>query len=163
MQHLKKIKNPKVLLMVIIILIAVIGITWAIYNKYQPDSVAQEAEPTRNINVQALSGADESQIGTIVYAGAKLVGEMVSDNDKRVATLETPDSLDGAFNIYYQDLLNRYKSYKVDKTEISKDDALGGKAKVMTVHGETGTIVVTVWPKTDGMTQIEIVTSTDFK
>jgi len=155
-------KGAWIAVAVIIVACLVAGI-WRLKTGEKVAVVEDEAEPARNINVAALSGDEESQIKTVIYAGAKLQGEVANDGKNSVANLETTDSSDGAFNIYYQDLLNRYKEYKVDKKEITKDDALGGKAKVIVAHGTTGTIVVTVWPKTNGMTQIEIVTSADFK
>lgn len=156
--------NKQTWIVIGIILIVCVGVgVWRVTTNRQKGEVIPGEEPARNINVSALSSDNENQIKTIIYAGAKLQGEITTSDNNKVATLETTDSEDGAFNIYYQDLLNRYKSYKVDKTEITKDDALGGKAKKITVHGTEGTITVVVWPKTNGMTQIEIATSADFQ
>lgn len=148
-----------VVLAVVVIIGIVIGI-WALIVSRQS---SKEQKALRNINVQALANDNEKNLGTLIYGGAKLIGEVKTENSNKVAELETTDSLDGAFNIYYQDLLNRYKNYEVSKKDITKDDAVGKKAKVIIVSGATGKITATIWSKSNGMTQIEIVTSSDFK
>lgn len=123
----------------------------------------KEQAAMRNINVAPLANDDEKKIGTIIYAGAKKIGEVTTVDNASTLNLTTTDSLDGAFNIYYQDVLNRYKTYSVSKKEISKSNAVNGKAKVITVSGQTGQINITIWTRTDGLCQIQIVTSNDFK
>lgn len=155
-------KMRKTLLIILgVVIIAGIGIgIWALFQKA---AVTKEQVTMRNINVQKLANENETKIGTIIYAGAKMLSEVKEENNNQKVNLETTDSIDGAFNIYYQDLLNRYKDYPVSKKTITKDDALDKKAKVIIVSGQTGKITVTAWPKTNGMTEIEIITSKDFK
>ena len=150
-------------LWVILGIVVVIGIAVGIWSIVVSRQSNKEQKALRNINVQALSNDNEKSLGTLIYGGAKLIGEITTENSNKVANLETTDSLDGAFNIYYQDLLNRYKNYEVSKKEITKEDAVGQKAKVIIVSGATGKITTTIWTKSNGMTQIEIVTSSDFK
>ena len=157
-------KLRKSLLMILgVILLVGIGVgIWYFLDKKATSETAKD-EPARNINVQALGSDDEKKIGTIIYGGAKLDGEIKTGSKDQTVNLITTDSLDGAFNIYYQDITNRYKTYSVTKKDITKDDALNQKARVMVCTGVTGKITVTVWGDTSGMTHIEIVTSKDFK
>ncbi len=117
----------------------------------------------RNINVASLSSNEEKKIATIYYPGAKVLSDAKQEGSNNKAVFETTDSMDGAANIYYQDLLNRYKSYNVTKKTVKKTDALNKKATVITCSGKTGKITITIWAKTNGMTQVEVVTSGDFK
>lgn len=155
-------KLRKVLLVILGIII-VAGILIGIWALVVSRQEGKEQKALRNINVQALANDNEKDLGTLIYGGAKLIGEVATENNNNVANLETTDSLDGAFNIYYQDLLNRYKNYEVSKKDITKENAVGKKAKVIIVSGATGKITTTIWGKSNGMTQIEIVTSSDFK
>jgi len=155
-------KLRKVLLIVLtVILFVAVGVgIWSLINK---NSTSKEQEAMRNINVRSLSDDNEKKIGTIIYAGAKKDSEVAVDDKNQVINLTTTDSVDGAFNIYYQDILNRYKTYSVTKKDITKNDALNKKARVIICSGQTGTITVTVWGNAKGMSQIEIVTTKDFR
>jgi len=155
-------KLRKVLLIIfgVIILCAVgVGI-WALVNKA---SISKEQKTIRNINVRSLNGDNEKKIGTIIYPGTKSEVKVKTDNKNQTVNLATTDSVDGALNIYYQDILNRYKTYSVTKKDITKADALNKSARVIVCSGQTGTITVTIWADKSGMTQIEIVTTQDFK
>jgi len=156
-------KLRKVLL-IILGVVVLAGISVGIWAFVSHRSTSDNEIPeVRNINVQALASDDEKKLGTIIYNGAKANGDVTTYDARQVALLTTTDSLDGAFNIYYQDLLNRYKSYRVTKKDITKDDALDNKAKELVCYGQTGTITIIIWGDTLGMTQIEIITSKDFK
>lgn len=150
-------------LWIILGIVVLIGLITLIWYLAQRVAINKEQKEIRNINVSALANDNEKKLGTIIYGATKLLGEIKEENNNQKANLETTDSLDGAFNIYYQDVLNRYKDYSVSKKTITKSEALNKEAKVITVSGQTGTITITVWARTDGMTQIEIVTSKDFK
>lgn len=155
-----KIKKVLLVILGVVLLIAIgIGI-WMLVSKV---SVSKEQKSIRNINVRTLNDDNENKIGTIIYAGAKKDGEVKTDGNNQVVNLTTTDSVDGAFNIYYQDILNRYKTYNVTKRDITKDDALDKKARVIVCSGQTGTITITIWANKNGMSQIEIVTTADFK
>lgn len=156
-------KSRRVLLIILgVVVLAGIGVgIWAfVTHRTTSDN---EIPELRNINVQALASDDEKKLGTIIYNGAKANGDVTTNDTKQIALLTTTDSLDGASNIYYQDLLNRYKSYGVTRKNITKDDALDKKAVEIVCTGQTGTITITLWGDTSGMTQIEIVTTKDFK
>jgi len=144
---------------VIIIGAIITGIVYVV----QRQNEKKAAAALRNVNVAALSNANEKAIATIYYPGAKVITDVAKDGSNEKAVFETTDSVDGAVNIYYQDLLNRYKTYDVTKTTTSKSDALNKKATVITCSGQTGKITITVWGKTNGMTQVEVVTSSNFK
>lgn len=135
------------------------GIWWLVSR----NSLNKEQAAIRNINVAALKTDSEKAIGTIDYPGGKVITAAAKDGNNEKAVFETTDSSDGAVGIYYQDILNRYKNYSVSKKSITKDDALNKKATVVIVAGQTGTITVTIWPKSNGMTQVEIVKTSDFK
>lgn len=144
-----------------VVLIIGVGVgIWLLVNKV---STSKEQKAIRNINVGALKDDNEKKIGTIIYAGAKKDGDIKTTDNSSTATLTSTDSVDGAFNIYYQDILNRYKTYAVSKKDITKDDALNKTARVIVCSGQSGSITVTIWGKTNGLTQIEIVTTSDFK
>lgn len=155
-------KLRKILLIILgVVLLCGVGMgIWALTNRV---SVSKEQKAIRNINVRSLSDDNEKKIGTVIYAGAKKDGEIKTSDTNQTVNLTTTDSVDGAFNIYYQDILNRYKSYDVTKKDITKDDALSGSARVIVCSGQTGTITVTIWGNKNGMSQIEIVTTKDFK
>ena len=155
-------KLRKVLLIILgIIVLAAIGVgIWSFSNK---SSVLEEQKVIRNINVRPLANDNEKKIGTVIYPGAKDDSKVETENQNQVVNLTTTDSVDGAFNIYYQDILNRYKTYEVTKKDITKNDALNQKARVIVCSGQTGTITITLWPTVDGLTQIKISTTQDFK
>jgi len=123
-----------------------------------------QEKKSEKINVQALSDPKEQKLGTILYPGAKMTsGDVKEENGVQKATFETTDTLDGAANIYYQDLTNRYPSYSVSKKESKKTDALNQKSIVLTCKGETGKIQITIWGDKNGLTQIEVATDKSFK
>lgn len=155
-------KLRKVLLIILgVAVLCAVGVgIWTLVNKV---STSKEQKTIRNINVRSLSGDNEKKIATIIYPGAKKDTEVKTQGQNQVVNLTTTDSVDGAFNIYYQDILNRYKTYEVTKKDITQDDALNKKARVIVCSGQTGTITVTIWANKNGMTQIEIVTTSDFK
>lgn len=144
----------------IVVVALIIVCIWALVDRIQ---LKKEQAAIRNINVQALEGANEQKIGTIYYPSGKVITETAKDGTNEKAVFETTDSLQGAVGIYYQDILNRYKNYNVNQVTVTKDDALNNKAVVITCSGKTGKITITIWAKTNGMTQVEVVTSGDFK
>lgn len=156
-------KFRKILLIILaIVLIVLIAVAvWALVKRQVDKKKSEEA--LRNINVAALSTAKEKLLGTIYYPGGKIISDATQEGSNEKATFESTDSMDGASSIYYQDLLNRYKNYDVSKKTISKDDSADGKATVITCSGQKGKITITIWTKKDGLTQIEVVTSSDFK
>lgn len=155
-------KLRKILFIILgVIVLCAVGVgIWALSNRA---SVSKEQKTIRNINVRSLSGDNEKKIGTIIYPGAKKDSKVETEDQNQVINQTTTDSVDGAFNIYYQDILNRYKTYEVTKKDITKDDALDKSARVIVCSGQTGTITVTIWANKNGMTQIAIVTTADFK
>lgn len=155
-------KLRKVLL-IILGIIALISIGMGIWSLTDRVFVTQEQKTIRNTNVRTLNNDSEKKIGTIIYAGAKKDSEVKTEGQNQVLMLSATDSVDGAFNIYYQDILNRYKTYDVTKKGISKDDALDKSARVIVCTGQSGSITVTIWANRNGMTQIEIATTTNFK
>lgn len=155
-----KIRKILFIILGVVFIAAIAAGIWAIF---QNKSVKKEQAEIRNINVQSLESGDETKIGTIIYAGAKKDSEVKTENNNQIVNLTTTDSVDGAFNIYYQDVLNRYKTYEVSKKTISKDNALTKNARVIVVSGQTGKITITIWGDDKGMSRIEIVTSADFK
>lgn len=157
-------KKARIYVLVALGVLVVAFIVLAVWVRLRPVTADQNPEPARNINVETLAGDNEERLGTLIYSGARLEGEVRQDDaGSQVADLVTPDTAQGAFNIYYQDLVNRYKAYKVDKKDVTKDDAYGGKAKEITVTGAEGTLDVLIWPRADGMAQIQIRTSSNFK
>lgn len=144
---------------VIIIGLIIVGV-WSLFQKQV--SKKKSNEP-RDINVSTLTEPEEQKIATIMYPGGKVIADVTQDGSNQKVIFETTDSPDGAAAIYYQDLLNRYKTYDVSKKTITRNDSLNKKAIVIVCSGKTGKITVTVWGKTDGMTQVEVVTSSDFK
>lgn len=148
-----------IILAIVLVVFLAVFIWWLV----DRSSTKKDQTSIRNINVAPLANDSENKLGTIIYSAAKKLSEVQTEGNNDVINLETTDSLDGAFNIYYQDVLNRYKTYSVNKKDISKSDALNKIAKVITVSGQTGKITITIWAKNNGMTQIEIVTSKDFK
>lgn len=150
-------------LWIILGVIVIFAIGTGIWTLTKKSSASKQQEAIRNINVRSLSGDNEKKIGTIIYPGTKSEVKVKTDNKNQTVNLATTDSVDGAFNIYYQDILNRYKTYSVTKKDITKDDALNKIAHVIVCSGQTGTITVTIWADKSGMTQIEIVTTQDFK
>lgn len=153
----------KKVLWIILIVVILGGAALTTYLVMNKKAVEKEKKAARNINVQALSGTNEKMLGTIIYSGAKKQGDIKTENNTNIANLTSTDSVAGASNIYYQDLLNRYKTYDVTKKEISKNEALDKKATVIVCTGQSGKITITAWGDTKGMTQIQIVTSSDFK
>lgn len=153
-------KTRKILLtiLVVVLILTIITGIWAMIKHTVDKKVA-----LRNINVASLTGEKENNIKTIYYPGGKVISDTIKENNDYKMTIETTDSLEGATAIYYQDLLNRYKNYDVSKKSITKDDALDNKATVLVCSGETGKITMTLWPKANGMTEVNIVTSADFK
>lgn len=144
-----------------VVVIAALGVgIWALANRV---SVSKEQKAIRNINVRSLADESEKAIGTIIYAGAKKDSEVKATDSDQTINLTTTDSVEGAFNIYYQDILNRYKTYDVTKKTIAKSEALNKEARVIVCSGQSGTITATIWGDTKGMTHVEIVTSKDFK
>lgn len=150
-------------LFIVLGVVVIAGIAVFIWWLAQRLSTSKEQKAIRNINVAALKTDSEKAIGVIDYPGAKVITPAAKVGTNETAVYETTDSMDGAVGIYYQDILNRYKSYEVDKKTITKDDALGKKATVITCSGQTGTLTVTIWPETNGMTKIEVVKTSDFK
>lgn len=150
-------------LWIVLIAIAVCAIVTGIYFAIQNKKQDKEQSSLRNINVQTLAAGDEQKIGTIIYAGAKIDGKLASDSKTQTVNLTTTDSLEGATNIYYQDVLNRYKNYNVTKRAVTKSDAINKTSNVITVTGQSGKITITVWGDNKGITHIQIVTSSDFK
>lgn len=155
-----KLKKVLLIILGVVVIIAIVVGIWYLVQKNQTKN---EQSALRNINVQALSSTDEKSIGTIIYAGAKKDGEIKIENGNSILNLTTTDSVDGAFNIYYQDILNRYKTYSVSKKVVTKDDALNKTSKVIVVSGQVGTITITVWGNDKGMSRIQIVTTSDFR
>ncbi|AKM82775.1 TPA: hypothetical protein DD449_00435 [Candidatus Berkelbacteria bacterium] len=155
-------KFRKILFVVlgILVIAAIVTVVWSLV---QNKNLKNEQTAIRNVNVQSLTSDDEKKVGTIIYAGAKKDGEVVTTNGNQTINLTSTDSVDGAFNIYYQDVLNRYKTYSVNKKEVSKSDALNKISRVITVSGQTGKITITVWGDNKGVTHIQIVTTSDFK
>ena len=147
-------RTRKVLLIILGILILVI-ISIFIYDQTN-QYIEEKAETNTNINVAVLSSDKEQSLGTIIYSGTNIINDFKSDNNINSIILETPDSLTGAANIYYQDLLNRYKNLDVDKKQIKKDGALNNKATEISCKTSNGKIAVTVWQTKEGKTQIEI-------
>ena len=78
-------------------------------------------------------------------------------------TLETTDSVNGAVNIYIQDLFNRYPNYKLTKQDITKTGALDNKGVLISLSGKTGALKITIWGTDKGMTDIEIIKDSNFK
>ena len=148
-----------VLLGIVFIGLIIVGI-WYLVNRQMEKKKTNES---RTINVGTLSGANEQKLATLYYPGAKVISDATQDGSNQKAVFETTDSPGGAANIYYQDLLNRYKTYDVSKKVITKSDAINKQATVIVCSGKTGKITVTVWGKSNGMTQVEVVTSSDFK
>ncbi len=164
-------RSAKVLITILVVL-AVIFISVVVYVAISDKNIGEtfkrknqesSQEKTPEITVSDLTDDKEVAIGTIIYPGVDKVSEIQALNDTKIATFEVTDSVDGAANIYYQDLYNRYLKYNVEKKEITKQDALDKKAIQITCTGETGKITITVWGKTNGMTVVQIQTSTDFK
>lgn len=148
-----------IILGIIVVGLIIVGV-WALVQKQVNKKKTNES---RTINVSSLTDPKEQKIATIMYPGGKVISDVTQDGSNQKAVFETTDSIDGAAAIYYQDLLNRYKTYDVSKKTIVKSDALNKKAIVIVCSGKTGKITVTVWGKSDGMTQVEVVTSSDFK
>lgn len=155
-------KQNKVLFIVLGVLV-LIGLIIAIWFLSAHFATKKEQTNLRNINVAALKSDDEKKLGTIIYDGAKKDGDIKIENGNSVVNLTTTDSVEGAFNIYYQDILNRYKTYNVSKKDVTKDDAIDKTAKVIVASGQSGTITVTIWGDNKGMSHIQIVTTSDFK
>jgi len=155
-------KLKKILLIVLaVVLLVAIGVgIWSLASR---NSTSSEQKTIRNVNVRSLDGDDEKKLGTIIYAGAKKDGDLKTNDKNQTINLITTDSVDGAFNIYYQDILNRYKNYAVSKKTITKDDALDKQARVIVCAGQTGSITITIWANQGGLSHIEILTTEDFK
>lgn len=149
---------------IVIGLIIIIGLIYWTLSAPDAKKVNTVNKPTNTkINVAALSKPGEKSIKTILYPGAKILSPLFSDGTVSKMTFETTDSLGGAVNIYWQDLTNRYDSYKTTKAEIKKDDALRQKAYLVTLNGKQGKVEITLWENNKGKTDIEISTSNNFE
>jgi len=152
------------ILWITLIIVVVIGIGVGIWYLYKVKVNKFEIVNTTStkINVATLKDDKEKDLGTILYPGAGTITDITKSNAVKMV-LETTDSVDGAVNIYVQDLSNRYRGYKLTKEQISKSDSLNKKAMQIILTGKTGTLKITIWPTAKGMTDIEINKDSNFQ
>lgn len=154
----------KILLIVLIVVVVIgigVGIWYLIRVKVQKFENI-DTEKVTKINVAELKEDKEKDLGTILYPGAGIISDIAKSNVVKMV-LETADSVDGVVNIYIQDLSNRYRGYKLTKEQIPKSDSLNKKAMLITLTGKTGTLKITIWPTTKGMTDFEIIKDSNFQ
>ncbi|KKQ74669.1 MAG: hypothetical protein US94_C0001G0070 [Berkelbacteria bacterium GW2011_GWB1_38_5] len=152
----------KKLIIIFVILIVVVAILALVDFFIKKTNNYQSISNQPKVNVATLKDGNETALGTISYPGAKTVVD-ISKAEQNKITLETTDSVNGAVNIYIQDLFNRYPNYKLTKQDITKTGALDNKGVLISLSGKTGALKITIWGTDKGMTDIEIIKDSNFK